>query len=141
MIRISIKHSTTGGNSTLHPASSILLSRPMDYQLPCRCSYTIGAKYTHYGRVQCSKRTMRGCGHYLSEFINHLLSFFLFRLTNFSKLAAEIGARSPHDNFSHLPRSIGSSVVFTTPVYFRTGSHCITRDLFVTFSIPPFTRH
>ena len=75
-----MKRSTTGGNSTLHPVSSSSLSRPMDYQLPCRCSYTIGARYTHYGTVQCSKRMMRGYGRYLSGFTNYLSSFF-FHLT------------------------------------------------------------
>jgi hypothetical protein len=78
MIHTFTRHSTTGGNSTLHPASSSSLSRPMDYQHPCRCSYTIGAKYTHYGRMQCSKRTTRGYGPYLSEFVDHLDTVIFF---------------------------------------------------------------
>lgn len=141
MIHTFTRHSTTGGNSTLHPASSSSLSRPMDYQLLCRCSYTIGAKYTHYGRMQCSKRTTRGYGPYLSEFVDHLDTVIFFRLTNFSKLATENGARSSHNNFPRLPGPIGSSIVSPTSVHFCTGSHCITRDLFVTFPIPSYTRH
>jgi len=76
MIRTSTRRSTTGGNSTLHPASSSSLSRPMGYQPPCLCFYIIGAKYTRCGMAPCSKRTMRAYGRYLSEFVTHCQFFF-----------------------------------------------------------------